>query len=97
MFLSAGLRISPGAVEIASAPAADFGYAFLMIEAHRLTDDEVKVSRTRRLEAMALQAVEGNPLSHEQIAMFEMFERERWPHARRRAHILAKAIPLAAE
>jgi hypothetical protein len=68
-----------------------------MSEAHALTGDEVKVSRQRRLEAMALQAVEGSPLSTEQVAMFEMFERERWPHARRRAHILAKTVSLAAE
>ena len=30
--------------------------------------------------------------------MFEMFEREAWPHARRRAYILnRRAVPLAAE
>ena len=46
---------------------------------------------------MALQAVEANPLTPDGIAMFEMFERERWPHARRRAHILAKTVSLAAE
>lgn len=38
-------------------------------------------------EAMHLQALEGNPLDAEQIAMFEMFEREGWPDERRRAHI----------
>lgn len=46
---------------------------------------------------MRLQEIEGNPLSPEDVAMFEMFEREAWPHARRRAYILAKARPLAAE
>ncbi|MEI9885461.1 MAG: hypothetical protein WDN08_03015 [Rhizomicrobium sp.] len=46
---------------------------------------------------MRLQEIEGNPLSPEDVAMFEMFEREAWPHERRRAYILAKARPLAAE
>ena len=39
-------------------------------------------------EAAHLQAIEGNPLTAEEIAMFEMFEREGWPPGRRRAHIL---------
>ena len=55
-----------------------------------LTPDEVEAARKRRLEAMRMQEIEGNPLSPEQVAMFEMFERERWPHARREAYILAK-------
>ena len=45
----------------------------------------------RRLaEAAHLQAIEGNPLTVEEIAMFERFERERWPSERRRAHILCR-------
>ncbi|MBU6472885.1 MAG: hypothetical protein KGQ94_09535 [Alphaproteobacteria bacterium] len=47
--------------------------------------------------AMRLQEIECNPLSAEDVAMFEMFEREGWSHERRRAHILAVARPLAAE
>ena len=35
------------------------------------------------------QAVEGNPLTPDEVEMFEMFERERWSPERRRAHILA--------
>jgi hypothetical protein len=46
---------------------------------------------------MRLQEIEGNPLSADEVAMFEMFEREAWPHERRRAYILAKAGLLAAE
>jgi len=46
---------------------------------------------------MRLQEIEGNPLSPDQVAMFEMFEAEAWSHERRRAYILAKAAPLAAE
>jgi hypothetical protein len=47
--------------------------------------------------AMRSQEIEGNPLSPEDIAMFEMFEHEAWPHDRRLAYILAAAMPLAAE
>jgi len=58
-------------------------------------------ARQRRLEMQHLQAIEGNPLSADEIAMFEMFEREGWEHERRRAHILSlfqrKAAPEAAE
>lgn len=39
-------------------------------------------------EAMHLQAMEGNPLDAEEIAMFEMFEREGWSPERRRDYIL---------
>jgi len=46
---------------------------------------------------MRLQEVEGNPLSEEQVGMFEMFEREAWSHEKRRAYILGKARALAAE
>ena len=63
----------------------------------RLSPSEVAIARKRRLEAMRMQEIEGNPLSADQIAMFEMFEREAWPHERRRAYILAKVDILAAE
>ena len=62
-----------------------------------LSEAEVELSRERRLEAMALQEIESNPLSPDQVAMFEMFERERWSHERRIAYILEKARRLAAE
>ena len=45
----------------------------------------------RRLVAMHLQDIESNPLSAEQIAMFEMFEREAWSHERRLAYIKERA------
>ena len=57
----------------------------------RLSPDEIAVARQRRLEAMHLQVIEGNPFDEEDIAMFEMFEREGWDHERRRAYILARA------
>jgi hypothetical protein len=62
-----------------------------------LTPKEVAAARDRRREAMTLQVIEGNPLAADEVAMFEMFERERWSHARRRAFILAKLRRHAAE
>lgn len=56
-----------------------------------LSDDEVAAARIRRLEAMRLQEIEGNPLDAADVAMFEMFEREKWPHDRCVAYILEQA------
>ena len=75
----------------------DFCYDLRMKQSVRLTPSEVEAARKRRLSAMRLQEIEGNPLSADDVAMFEMFEREAWPHDRRRAYILAHAVPLAAE
>ena len=58
---------------------------------HAPLTDEAAASRNRRLAAARLQEIEGNPLDAEDLAMFEMFEREGWPHERRRAYILAGA------
>lgn len=55
----------------------------------RLSATDVDQARRRRLGAMRLQEIEGNPLSSDDIAMFEMFEREAWSHDRRLAYILA--------
>jgi hypothetical protein len=52
-----------------------------------------EAARERRLEMQHLQAIEGNPLTADEIAMFEMFEREGWSHERRRAHIAAMFKP----
>ncbi|WP_417261454.1 hypothetical protein [Celeribacter sp.] len=41
-----------------------------------LTDEEVALRRRRFEEAIHLQKMENNPLDNEQIAMFEMFERD---------------------
>ncbi len=68
---------------------------------NKLTDKQVAEARLRRLEAMHLQEIEGNPFDAEDIAMFEMFEREKWSHEKRRAHIIEQAldepVPDAAE
>jgi hypothetical protein len=68
-----------------------------MDDMSRLTPAKVAQSRRRRLAAMRLQEIEGNPLSAEEVAMFEMFEREAWTPDRRLAHILAKARTQTAE
>lgn len=56
-----------------------------------LSDGELAQAKARRLTAAHLQAIEGAPPSAEQTAMFEMFEREAWPHERRVAYIKARA------
>jgi hypothetical protein len=68
-----------------------------MSKAAKLSPAEVEESRKRRLVAMHLQEIEGNPLTPEEVAMFEMFEREAWPHDKCLAYILAKAKAPAAE
>ena len=57
----------------------------------RLAPEEVAAARERRLEAMHLQVIEGNPLDEEDIAMFEMFEREGWDDDRCLAYIETRA------
>ena len=56
-----------------------------------LSHAENEAAKTRRLEAMAMQEIEGNPLSQDQVEMFEMFERERWSHERCLAYVLERA------
>jgi len=63
----------------------------------RLSPSQVDQARQRRLSAVRLQEIEGNPLSSEDVAMFEMFEREGWSHDRRRAYIISKATGSAAK
>jgi hypothetical protein len=48
-----------------------------------------EAARERGLEMEHLQVIEGNPLTADESAMFDMFEREGWSHEDRRAHILA--------
>lgn len=62
-----------------------------MTETGRLSDAQARAAKARRLEAMHLQEIEDNPLDAEQIAMFEMFEREKWSHERRRGYIAQRA------
>jgi len=57
---------------------------------HKSGSNATAAANGRLAEAAHLQAIEGNPLTAEEIAMFEMFEREGWPPERRRAHILRR-------
>ncbi|MCY4065759.1 MAG: hypothetical protein OXF57_05270 [Rhodospirillaceae bacterium] len=57
---------------------------------HKSGSNATVAANGRLAEAAHLQAIEGNPLTAEEIAMFEMFEREGWPPERRRAHILRR-------
>ncbi len=54
--------------------------------------DGIDIGRDRRIAAARLQEIEGNPFTADEIAMFEMFEREGWSHERRRAYILGGAV-----
>ncbi len=45
------------------------------------------------LPGVGRQAIEGNPLTPDEIAMFEMLEREGWSPERRRAHIRSLGKP----
>jgi hypothetical protein len=63
----------------------------------RLSKSEVAELRKLRLEAMNLQEIEGNPFDAEDIAMFEMFEREGWDDDKCRAYILARQPAVAAK
>ena len=59
-----------------------------MSEKQHDSDSASTVATGDRLaEAAHLQAMEGNPLTAEEIAMFEMFEREGWLPEERRAYI----------
>ncbi|MCY4559513.1 MAG: hypothetical protein OXF79_24710 [Chloroflexi bacterium] len=59
-----------------------------MTAAHRDPDPPRAVAANRRLaEAAHLQAIEGKPLTPDELAMFEMFEREGWSPEDRRAYI----------
>ena len=59
-----------------------------MTVAHRDPDPPRAAAANRRLaEAAHLQEIEGNPLTPDELAMFEMFEREGWSPEDRRAYI----------
>jgi hypothetical protein len=68
---------------------------FMQETARKLDKAGLMAKRQRRLEAMNLQAIEGNPLDAEDLAMFEMFEREGWSDERCRAYILSRVAATA--
>ena len=57
---------------------------------HETVTRKAALANGRLAEAAHLQAIENNPLTAEEIAMFKMFEREGWPPERRRSHILRR-------
>lgn len=69
----------------------------VMASSPRLSASELARAKQRREVAMHLQTIEGNPLTADQIAMFEMFEREAWTHEQCRAYLRAQNRALAAE
>lgn len=52
-------------------------------------------ARALAIPGAGCQAIEGNPLTPDEIEMFEMFEREGWPHERRIAYIKDRLQPRA--
>jgi|GEM_PF-2858313 len=50
-------------------------------------DPENAAARARCLAALNMEEIEGNPLTAEEVAMFEMFEREGWTLEKRRVTI----------
>ncbi len=53
-----------------------------------LTDEELALAIKRGKESANLQEIVGNPLTAEELAMFDMFNRERWSHEKRRAYVM---------
>ena len=49
--------------------------------------EELLASRQRRLEAMHTNYLEGNPFDSDDVALFEMFDREGWDHEDRIAYL----------
>lgn len=63
----------------------------------RRSPERLTISRKqRRLEAIKLHEIEGNPFTAEDNALFEMFDREGWSDAKRRAFIIEEAQRRAA-
>lgn len=52
--------------------------------------DKLLTLNEKLQDAAHLQKIEGNPLDADDIAMFEMFEREGWSPEQRRAYIIAQ-------
>ena len=64
-------------------------YNVFMSTMEKMAKEQAAAIRERRQVIMHLQDIEGNPLHPDDIAMFEMFDRECWSHARRRAYVAA--------
>jgi len=53
----------------------------------KLSSLEIAAVKHRRLEAMKMQELEGCPLRPQDVAMFEMFEREGWSFQKRETYL----------
>ena len=62
----------------------------------KLSELELAAVKRRRAEFDAICAIERIAPTSEQKAMFEMFDRERWPHKRRLAYVIERARKRAA-
>ena len=60
-----------------------------------MSNDDTIQHRAR--EAAHLQLIEGNPFDSEDVAMFEMFDRQGFSSEERRAHILEQSRKRMAE
>lgn len=56
------------------------------------SDQSPEARAKRRKLGIKLAQIEGNPLTDEDLAMFEMFDREGWSDERRRAYVLEQAL-----
>jgi hypothetical protein len=63
------------------------GTVFRYNKGMSLSSSETAVRKQRLAEAINLQQIESNPLSEEDIAMFEMFEHEGWSFEKRLEYI----------
>lgn len=66
---------------------AETCYTGAMDKETKLTPEELAVAKKLRLEAMHLQVIESNPFDAEDVALFDMFDRERWSHEKRIEYI----------
>ena len=71
-----------GTPDICRSPTpAERAWVILPKKQHESGSTETVATSGRLAEAAHLQVIEGNPLTAEEIAMFEMFEPEGWPRA----------------
>lgn len=65
-------------------------------EGKKISERELAERRRRGKVAMHLQEIEDNPLTPEEVEMFEMFDRERWSDERCHEYIMNRVQKLAA-
>jgi hypothetical protein len=63
----------------------------MTLHSKKPTQQDLAAMHRRRMEAMHLQEIEGNPLDSEQVSMFDMFDRDEWTDEQIKAHLDARA------